>query len=118
MQKAAPSASRPARAFAPRPRVFRPGASPNAANTGKPASPAAAGRASTCPGNVASPSSRGRPLFERFRALVHRLLGRDPSEVGQLMARPGELPLGVMAGVEVGGRRGLVAEEPAPSIPT
>src|ERR1700677_3281195 len=102
MQKAAPSASRPARAFAPRPRVFRPGASPNAANTGKPASPAGAGRANTCPGNAASPSSRGRPSFARLRALVRRLLRRDPSEAAELVARPGELPLGVMAGVELG----------------
>src|SRR5277367_3850085 len=101
MQKAAPSGLRPARDFAPRPRAVRPGVSRNAANTGKPASPAVAGRANTCPGNAASPSSKGRPSFERFRALIHRLLGRDPSEAVELVARPGELPLGVVAGVEL-----------------
>ena len=41
------------------------------------------------------------PSFEGLRALIHRLLGRDPSEAAELVAGPGELPLGVMAGVEL-----------------
>src|SRR5271155_62199 len=100
MQKAAPSGSRRARAFAPRRRVVRPGASRNVANTGKPASPAAAGRASTCPRNAASLVSKARS-FQRSPGRLDRLLRRDPSEAAELVARPGELPLGVMAGVKL-----------------
>ena len=54
------------------------------------------------------PDPRKRP-----RALLHRLLRRDPSEAGELMARPGELPLGVMAGVELRASRRLGKREPA-----
>jgi hypothetical protein len=35
------------------------------------------------------------------RSFLDRLLGRDPSEARELVARPGELSLGVMAGVEL-----------------
>ena len=99
--RAAPSGSGRARAFAPRRRAVRPGASRNAASIGKLASRAAAGRANKFRRNAASPNSKRAPSFERFRALFHRLLGGDPSEAAELVARPGELPLGVMASVEL-----------------
>src|SRR6185437_4689424 len=55
----------------------------------------------------------GAHLSKRPRALVHRLPRSDPFEAGELVARPGELPLGVMAGVELRARRGLLKRQPA-----
>jgi hypothetical protein len=52
-------------------------------------------------------------LFERPKALVHRLVRRDPFEARELMARPSELPLGVMAGVELRALRRVLEREPA-----
>ena len=51
--------------------------------------------------------------MQRLRALNHRLLGLDPSKARELVARPGELPLGVVARVEGRALRRFRERDPA-----
>jgi hypothetical protein len=48
---------------------------------------------------------------ERLRPRRFRRLGRDPDEIGHLMTRPSELPLGVAAGLAHGERGGFVERQ-------
>ena len=64
------------------------------------------------PSSVAIRPKSALALLQRPRPRFDRGLRRDPVETGQLVAGPGELALGVMAGIEFGAFRRFGERKP------